>query len=596
MNYLKFAWFTFGLIILVTVNSCEYQTDKIYFKEVSKDVPPPDLTVNLNLNSDTVYIYGYSTIKLSLKLTNKTLYAVKFFLDGTEYHYIKYDGDVNNYSFNIDLSGKPVTKVTVEIYTSTGTGSIADKYNAEAFVYKSKEWILIYEPEKPVINYAVVDGRLKMSWTPVKSSAKVKYYISSPDSKDSTYNNWYIDSTYVGGHKYISVSCADDGVSGFGIYSEVDYVYPKFFIDNRSVFTVRWEKCKFYNNVKGYKIRINNFETELKPQDTAFIYRNGILGGYTSVEVRLLLKGYSQDNYKFIYIASLSGYYPGSLLPAYSTYSGPMFPYSGKTFYYWGMDNGARNLFQYSLDTKSITGRIGITSSYYLSVSPNNKYILYDESESMKLISGDGLSNLNSFPVKSITPNIVYYGSNISDVATSVYYDFSKNSLIVYDMLNTKAICQIPVSDYANQSKISANGKYIFEPKLNTLYAVDNAAYSKVYSDASKSYQFKYFGFSPDNPTRIALYDGTTFYLRNCSDFNTISSFSLNNSFVVNVDFDKKKILTYSNNTFYVYSLTDGNLLNTIPTVNYLTPGQMNVHLFNDYIFMDNVQLNLNDL
>ena len=64
-----------------------------------------------------------------------------------------------------------------EIVTSTGTGSLANKVGAEAFIYKSKVWTLIYVKEHPVFSAQVGEGRLKLSGTPVKNSATKKYYV-----------------------------------------------------------------------------------------------------------------------------------------------------------------------------------------------------------------------------------------------------------------------------------------------------------------------------------------------------------------------------------------------------------------------------------
>jgi hypothetical protein len=42
-----------------------------------------------------------------------------------------------------------IYKIKAQIYTSTGTGSIADKVGAEAFVFTTKQWVLVYSSVKP---------------------------------------------------------------------------------------------------------------------------------------------------------------------------------------------------------------------------------------------------------------------------------------------------------------------------------------------------------------------------------------------------------------------------------------------------------------
>jgi len=145
---------------------------------------------------------------------------------------------------------------------------------------------------------------------------------------------------------------------------------------------------------------------------------------------------------------------------------------------------------------------------------------------------------------------------------------------------------------YLYQYKLSANGRFLFDPAMNVLYKIENNTHSTVWGNEGNSYQFKYFDFSPNDQNQIVLYDGAVFYIKNCADFSTITSFQLNHNTVLSIDFKAEKILAHNNSTFYVYSLSDGTLLNTIPTY---TPSD-NSHLFNDYIISGNIQLNLKTL
>ncbi len=585
----KNTWYIFILLIFIIVSSCEYKTDEVYYRDVNKDVAVPDLTVDLNLKSDTIYVYNTSYIKLSLKLTNKTLYAVKFYLNNMEVERIERP-DINTYAFYVDMSQRHLVKARVEIYTSTGTGSIADRLNAESFVYKSKEWVLIYNPEKPVINAEAVNGRLKLSWTPIKSSVRAKYYISASHFKDSTYNNWYIDSNYVGGYDYVFVNFDDERISGYGISKEINFSFPEVNINNRDSFFISWEKSKFYNNISGYQLRIDTTIINLGPSDTTFTYKSGLLGLSTSVYLYLLLKNYYQDNSATYYSDYKSEFYPSSFLQTYAFFSDSYFPLTGTTFYYhWSNLYNVKHIYQFSLDTKTIVNSRAL-SFIDFSVSPNNKYILCDDySDNILLFNPNGLGVLKSIPKSKIIGTSPVFDLNVSDIGTSVFYRYSAKSMIVYDIVNDAFIDSIPVPGSVRNYKISADGNYVFEQRYNALYSIENGSHTKIWGDESNENQYKYFEFSPKDPGQIALYDGALFYIKNCSDFSTVSSFALNNTIMVNVDFDRNKILTYKDYVFYVYSLSDGSLVYTIPAQNVY-----NWHLFNDYIISNNSQLNLN--
>jgi hypothetical protein len=297
----------------------------------------PDLKIDLNLLTDTIYVYNYSTVKLTLTLTNKTLYAVKFFVNNAEVEHID-QPDENTYSFSVNMAVYLTAKIRAEIYTSTGTHSIADKVMAEAFVYKTKEWLLIYTPEKPEITSEIVNGRLKLSWTPIKSSYRGKYLISG-SIIDSTYDNWYIDSSFFGGSMNYCIRFDDNGASGYSICKEIYYPYPHAYINDADSFLIYWEKCNFYNNIKGYRIRINNESYVLNAEDTSFVYKNGSSGSSIIVRFDLLLKDFDQDNSKYLTIDIISGYFPSTLINSESINKGHNVSLSGSSFYYFSSAN-----------------------------------------------------------------------------------------------------------------------------------------------------------------------------------------------------------------------------------------------------------------
>jgi hypothetical protein len=578
-----------GLLIFAILYGCEYQVDKTYFRDLNKDAPLPDLIVDLNLDNDTVYVYSYSNIKLSLKLTNKLLYGVRYYVDNSEVEsFIQTDGDKTFYCINLTL--QPITKVRAEISTSTGTGSIADKIQAESFVCETKEWVLIYDNTNPIVKSEIIDGRLKLSWTPVrKNVSTAKYYIYNGSSVDSTVNNWIIDSTFTGGQQNIYVTYNDNSVSVYGIYGEVKYSYPEAFLNNTDSFFIYWTKSRFYNNIKGYRILIEGETIEKEPSDTTYTYKRGKIGSFVNVQIEMLLRNYDQDQNAFKYFGSLGGFYPQAFLQPYAFYSDSFFPFKGTAFYYYSLVNNALTLFKFSLDSKSVIQSRTLNFDN-LSVSSNDKYLLCEVSGNLELLNAADFSTIVSIPKTNITTYSYVSDFTVSDTGICALYDIYGQNIIIYDVLNDSLIGNIPLP-YSSVFKISADGKYLFNRDLNTLFKIENYSCSIVWSDGSKSNQYSYFEFYPDNSGQIAIYDNEIFYVRSCTDFSVINSFSLNNAAIVNIDFANNKILTLSNSVFYVYSLIDGNLLNSIPAS--LTNG---ARLFNNYIFVNNCQLNLYNL
>ena len=590
MNFMRISYLVFILFVVALLGGCEYHTDETYYRNINKDVPLPDLNIDLNFNSDTIYVYNYSTFNMSLKLTNKKLYAVKFFVNGTENRLDVRYGTNNSYSLTINMTDKPAVRVRVDIYTSTETGSIADKMQAESYIFKSKEWVLIYVPEKPVLSSEIVDGRLKLMWQDIKGFKGGKYYIRTSSYSDSTVNNWFIDSTYSGGRYDISITYQDKGVSGYGIYTDINYPYPKVYLNNKEKFEVTWEKCKFFNNIKGYRLRFQNDTIELGPSDTSFVYKNGTFGYMEFIQMDLLKRNYVRNNSEYVYFDAQSGYYPSSFLPGGNYIRIAGYPLTGTDFYYLTTLNNARQVNRFSLESKSIT-----TSSLFwyefIAVSPNNKYILYKSGANLTLMNSE-FKEYKTIPVSQISENTNFMGLTISDNGTTLAYDFTKKSLVVYDLVNEKIIAEIPEASGDYLSKISAGGDYVFEPLLNALSKVWNNEVTEIWRNKSSSYQFKFVEFFPDNSGQIALYDGSLFYIKKCSDFSTVKTFSVNNTSIINIDFQKKKILTWKESMLYVYSLSDGQLLHSIKFYG----AKSEIHLINDYIISGSYQLNLNTL
>lgn len=569
-------------LVFFLISGCEYKNDKIYFREIETDVSPPDLNISLNLSEDTIYVYNYSKIEFSLSLTNKELYDVIFYINDIQVESVQRYGE---YSFNfyVDISRYSIAKIRAEIYTSTETNSIADVVGAEAFIYKTAEWTLIRCEDDLKVNTLIEDGRLKILWTPIRSKLERKYIITSSEHRDSTDFNWYIDSNYIGGKNYISVRYDDNEISGFGVYDDINYEFPKAYINNKDSFLINWDRSDFYNSIRGYMLIINSDTIILNPNDTSYAYKDGLFGSNSFISLYLLPNNDDADNY---YIYSKSAFYPLSFFEDYVNLKHPYFPLNGTSFYYWSYDDKNQiQISKFNIDSKTIINSKAISSSQF-TVSPNDIYILVEEDDYINLLNSN-LEQLNSILKTDISSNASYRDLSISDNAHTVIYDYVKESLVVCNLLTGSIVAEIPVSEYTYNVKISANGNYIFDSKSSTLYKVEDGSYSVINTGVV---HFSYYEFFQDNNTeQIALYDESTLYLRNCSDYSKEESFSLDNTTLVNIDYQNEKILTYKDNDFYIYSLNNGSVLDTVPS-KYVGSS----YIFDNYILQRFSQYNLN--
>ena len=228
-------------VLILLVCSCEYEPpEKLTI--VNPDSSPPTLiNQTLDLNADTLFIWCATQYKFDLNSSGQSIQGVN----------IKYLGDYrdissNKGSFIIEPGEYPdgIYNVQMNVYTHSGTGSLADKLGLEAFMF-SKEWILIIErPSNIRLSFTqttIENGFLKIQWQKFKKPYFHSYKIYVNDSSllynfsktihdaDSTF---IIDSSFVGGKVQcsllLSLKSGDDGF----VTDYLTYRYPVSFIFN----------------------------------------------------------------------------------------------------------------------------------------------------------------------------------------------------------------------------------------------------------------------------------------------------------------------------------------------------------------------------
>jgi hypothetical protein len=237
-------------------------------------------------------VYGTPNVYLNIQLDRNKILAADFFVNNSKHENVQSDNK-GHYSFWIYSLQVGINKLKAVFYLSTQTGSIADKTGAEAFV-ESKEWVIIFSADKPTCTSEVVDGRLKLTWTPYKNIGSRKYYITHywDTILDSTYNNWYIDSTYVGYQRDYIITIADKGISNYRATHTENYTNNKIYLTQNDSIIIKWNKWKFYNNISGYKIEHIGSMLPMvfkNPDDTTYVFK-GIRGQYYIFYITLMPK------------------------------------------------------------------------------------------------------------------------------------------------------------------------------------------------------------------------------------------------------------------------------------------------------------------
>lgn len=253
-------------IALVLIQSCEYETpEKITY--VNPNLIPPTITeLSLDFNTDTLHVCSITGFNFDLSLDDQSILGIVINFPGKTYNFGAHSGylefDPINYA-----DGE--YKVKMEVYTHSGTGSLADKLGSEGFLF-SREWILkIQRPSFTKIKFllsTVENGFLKVQW---QKSSKPFFHYYKIIVNDSTLSHSFskiiydvnstsvIDSSFVGGKAEFTLMLAEKKCDGSSMeyYSDVlIYRYPvKVTFDERvDSMTINWTNIPFNHTVQLY--------------------------------------------------------------------------------------------------------------------------------------------------------------------------------------------------------------------------------------------------------------------------------------------------------------------------------------------------------
>lgn len=209
----------FALILFLCFFSCEFSPSEVPLTEISKPSEiAPEIFFELSPEMDTLKLSEASWIRYEVATGERELYQIKIEVDGIELENINYESSqkINAYIPAHSLSnGMHQLKITT--YTSTNSGSIADKVGSEAYWYELNWPLLINNNAKQEFGFRevkLVPEGVKVSWTPYPYADfdhyDLKIYTNGVQDKTITITNsdliTFIDSSYIEGfYTYYSI-------------------------------------------------------------------------------------------------------------------------------------------------------------------------------------------------------------------------------------------------------------------------------------------------------------------------------------------------------------------------------------------------------
>jgi hypothetical protein len=307
--------FYFIYFLMITNFSCDYQLDKEYFKEVDK----PDLNsifIDLNEKNDTIAIFQSSQFKYKAEIGSKKIYKIVVYFDNKEIT------SFNSAEANFYLSSQNYKDgfyiMRLEMYTSSGTGSLGDKLGAEQIKFV-REWIASIDRTIPqpvsITSIKQTNGTLEIKWeryTQHNFQAYVlrKYcfdpyfgvYLSCEQyeikSKSQTNFN---DLNFMGGIVRYELSVIGGGQPSSVTQKDFSFAFDPMlkhmWIDKKNV-KLTWRKTPFFKNFQKYDLVVSGSPIDqfsiTSINDTSIIFEPKIKFGS---ERSAIIKHFAQKEY-----------------------------------------------------------------------------------------------------------------------------------------------------------------------------------------------------------------------------------------------------------------------------------------------------------
>ena len=199
-------------ILQLLLSACEYTPHDPPLTVLDFPVEAPLIQVSLNNSFDTVKIYWITTFSYNVTGKNRIL-SVSIEFEGKEiHHYMGEYGQKFSFELNPSVYPNGIYPLKIEVITSSGTGSLAERLGSEGYIYQL-EWPVIIDktPTKKLafISIDSLKDGVRINWEKFKHPGFRYYKLmkTSPSFNGSvdliTYSNpdqtSFTDTTYFEG-------------------------------------------------------------------------------------------------------------------------------------------------------------------------------------------------------------------------------------------------------------------------------------------------------------------------------------------------------------------------------------------------------------
>jgi hypothetical protein len=605
----KYLYYLFVIILLI-VDSCEYKPEGNYEVDVKQITDSPNIEVNLNFNTDTIYLPTTSYVNFKYSVNDSLARYAIFLINGQQISKLESSSGSFNFDFNSSLYkiDNPY-KLTLEIFRSTGSGSLADILETEGFLYK-KDFIMIFKNDSemsPNITKLVAEnGSLKIVWDIFKGVG-LKYYhvFDGPDYKPAVISDqmrtYCFDSSFIGYGSFYIITETDYGEykSPSVSFSDIDLTVEGTKLENGKV-KLNWVKTRYPTNLAGYRIyRFVQENSELKKitfltdsQDSSYDVDLNLFGVKSKYYVKHVAKVNhipEDENNVDQYAGSTDYFTSGGKIPAINWM---VFDKSLDKYCYFRHDYV---VYKYDSESQTIKDSIQYVQ-YRESLSPDGNKLIIGSSDQLEILDTKTMSPNYIIPASALPLGEIPVQFVISNSDTGVIVTGS-GKFCFYDFQNKSSISDFSIyftTPAEDRMKISSNGHFFYErhatPFYNyfttDLFKLDGNTVSKIWSAA-----INYSEFDPNNNTFI-YFSNNTLYTISLNDLSTVKALSINDPYIFDIDWSRKEFLSLnsSQDKFSICDLVTGTIKATVETASFNNSWtNKSVYLFNKTLFYQDI-------
>jgi hypothetical protein len=486
-------------------------------------------------------------------------------------------------------------RLRLDVFTHSGTGSIADSIGMEGFLFKTKEWVIrVNNTTYYNVTSTATDGFLKLRWTDEYSEANEYIIFRGYKEIGRSTTCEFIDKGYVGegAEYYIKYkSPYSEDLQTLGRVEIPKEIKLNFTCDVLNNYQVSWGKLKYYAAVDTIIVRGNDgsyapyeIQKTTDVSQTGFSVSKKYFGQQRNYSLTLLPKYYNPlyngNSYRNDAFTS-STYqftigYPSPLYQEFMRINGNEFIYHTniyKDLSYTYHDS----IYRYSAAANKYIERFGInrTDPYYsgndlnsLSVSADGSYIaaIYRTSGNAFISSGSNLRNFKIFEINGL----VYSSRKIPMANNGIGLVYGGGKKYLYDFKTENILGYANNTTWHEDYNISPDGTYFF---LRVSHSIELYSYANnvvsLKRDISSSAPpgFDYFNFMANEAGNAVCWNKASkvFSIIKYADMQIVKSFNVNEDEIWDIDYYNKQILSFSSGLLVVRSLDDGSVLFEIP-------------------------------